>query len=147
MKVNLGEELMEEKEEKIIRNETLLWIKKLDMWQCYDHDEQGNRIDMGTFRDDSTRSQIDYSKRLVENQSIKSQRIEDRRDKRPQTKYRGVNLHTQAYRAGREKIWQSGIRLNGKRVHFGTFCTDHEAALAYDKGVRGLPVDRKLNFS
>ena len=147
MKVNGREELMEQRKDKIIRSETLLWIKKLDTWCCYDHDDQGNRILIGEYHNKEMAPKNDSKTRLLEDGDIKRQRAKERCDKRPRSKYKGVVLHIQAYRAGRDKVWQSGTTLEGKKHHFGTFRTDHEAAMAYDKGIRKLSIDRKLNFS
>ena len=138
---------MEQIKDKIIRSQTLLWIKKFDVWYCYDHDDQNNRILIGEYHNKEMESQIDSKTVLYEDKGIKLQRAKERCGKRPRSKYRGVVLHIQAYRAGRDKVWQSGTTFKGIRYHFGTFRTDHDAAMAYDKGIRKLSIDKELNFS
>lgn len=42
--------------------------------------------------------------------------------------------------------WQAHVRENGKRYHIGTYKTEIEAALAYDKHVRKYNLSNPLNF-
>lgn len=48
------------------------------------------------------------------------------------SRYKGVQ------RAHGSRGWTASIRLNGKRRHLGTFASESEAALAYDKAAQSL---------
>ena len=47
--------------------------------------------------------------------------------KQPSSKYKGVSFYK------RDRNWESGIVIMGKRKHLGRFLTEEEAAIAYDK--------------
>ena len=115
---------------KVVRDLDLLWIFQGDKWICYDFDEDGNRILVGTYREDELIS-------------------EEKAGIRPKSRFKGVNLHTQAYKAGRKKKWQASFIYEKRKHHFGTFETDTEAAIAYDEGVKMMNLTelKGLNFN
>jgi hypothetical protein len=53
-----------------------------------------------------------------------------RYDVKPSSKYKGVAKRTHQ---GRKKPWCAQLKVNGKYRYVGTFVTEREAALAYDK--------------
>lgn len=57
-----------------------------------------------------------------------------------ESKYTGVSWHI------RRQRWVVQLYVNGKRQVYGSFKIERDAALAYDKQVIKLGLDRKLNI-
>lgn len=43
------------------------------------------------------------------------------------SRYKGVTYHK------RDKVWQASIKVSGKQIYIGSFCTEKEAAAAYNE--------------
>jgi len=129
--------------ESVIRDLNLLWIRRDDEYLCYDFDDNKTRILVGVYDYKDTVSKS-ASKPLSKSisKSVSSN------GSYPKSKFIGVNLHTQAYRAGRKNKWQASFIHKGKKHHLGTFETDYRAAVAYDNGVKNMNLDnvKELNF-
>lgn len=72
------------------------------------------------------------------------------KEARLQSKYVGVYHQPYDTRNGRPKVnhrpWYSRIYYQGREVGLGSFHTEREAAIAYDKRVLELKLDRPTNI-
>ena len=138
-------------EEKVVRDLDLLWILHHDEWLCYNFDENGDRILVGSFKEDQLISEQEFK----ELNGISYKKYKQRKRSKelngslPKSDFVGVNLHSQAHKSGRKKKWQASFTYQKKRHYFGTFETEIEAARAYDKGVTSMDLAdyKRLNFN
>jgi len=118
---------------KIEMDLNLGWVKKnnengVNVWNCYD--PKNNQL-LGTYK---------------ENQVYKAQSLSlIERHKEEAETYKGVILSKKQYKKGRKLCWESRLHHEKKSYYVGLFETPKEAAIAYNKKIKEMKLEKKLN--